>query len=250
MDNPPLISVIIAVHNSKQTLRACLESYVAQTYPRKELIVIDGGSTDGSPDLIREYAHAISYWQSEADRGIYDAWNKGISYAKGDWVTFIGADDAFSDPEALEALASAATADTDLVYARAAVIDGAGRRRCERGEAWDYERMKRDVIISHPGSLHRRPLFEQHGVFDDSFRIAADYEFLLRVGARARARFVDRVVVDVGDAGVSNKQRVRLLRERFAVHAAHAEIGPVRATWHLCRGIAAYGRAFIRKIFA
>ncbi|MEQ1667696.1 MAG: glycosyltransferase [Sulfuriferula sp.] len=88
----PLISIIIAVYNGKATLQQCIDSVVQQTYSNKELIIIDGGSKDGTVELLEENRNKFSYWESEPDRGIYNAWNKGLTQAKGEWICFLGAD--------------------------------------------------------------------------------------------------------------------------------------------------------------
>ena len=86
---PPMISVIVAVYNGQATLKQCLDSVTQQTYENTELIVIDGGSTDGTVDLLRANQEKIAYWISEPDRGIYNAWNKALTQARGDWICFL-----------------------------------------------------------------------------------------------------------------------------------------------------------------
>ena len=89
----PLVSIIIAVYNGANTLQDCLDSIKQQTYQNIELIIIDGGSTDATIDVLNEYDAQISYWISEPDDGIYNAWNKGVVQAKGEWICFLGADE-------------------------------------------------------------------------------------------------------------------------------------------------------------
>ena len=105
INSTPLISVVIAVYNGKATLQQCLDSVTQQTYSHVELIVIDGGSTDGTVDLIRANAQKIAYWISEPDRGIYNAWNKALAQAKGDWICFLGADDYLWNAQVIERMA-------------------------------------------------------------------------------------------------------------------------------------------------
>src|SRR5450631_3499051 len=88
---PPLVSVITAVYNGAATLERAIQSVVSQTFPGVEFIIVDGGSSDSSIDLIRKYEHTIDYWISEPDKGIYDALNKGIDLAHGKWLYFLGA---------------------------------------------------------------------------------------------------------------------------------------------------------------
>ena len=95
------ISIIMALYNGAATLRRCLDSVKSQTYRNIELIVIDGGSSDGSLEILRQYQDSIHYWESEPDRGIYHAWNKGLDHVTGDWVNFLGADDYFPEADVL-----------------------------------------------------------------------------------------------------------------------------------------------------
>jgi glycosyltransferase involved in cell wall biosynthesis len=105
-ETAPLISVIVAIYNGKATLQQCIDSVAQQTYVTKELIIIDGGSTDGTVDLLKANSGQISYWISEPDHGIYNAWNKGLAKAKGEWICFLGADDFFWDAQVLERMAA------------------------------------------------------------------------------------------------------------------------------------------------
>src|SRR3990172_6849742 len=97
----PLISIIVAVYNGKATLQQCIDSVAQQTYPNKELVIIDGGSNDGTVELLEKNRSKFSYWISEPDRGIYNAWNKGLVQAHGEWVCFLGADDYLWDATVL-----------------------------------------------------------------------------------------------------------------------------------------------------
>lgn len=100
MKNNPLISVVTVSYNAVGTIEQTLLSVINQTYPNIEYIIIDGGSTDGTVDIIKKYADEIVYWISEPDKGIYDAMNKGIKKANGEWINFINAGDSYYDKKA------------------------------------------------------------------------------------------------------------------------------------------------------
>ena len=206
MSAAPLISLVIATRNVESCLPRCLDSLREQSFRNFDVIVMDGGSTDGTVDLLRAASDVVTEWRSSADRGIYDAWNKALPLARGEWIAFLGADDWLWDAQALEQLAPAlcrAAPRHRVVYSRVRQLDATGRVIDELGEPWEAcrERFRSHVCLPHPGLMHHRTLFEQYGGFDDSFRLSADYEFLLRELADADALFVPALTVGVGWGG-------------------------------------------------
>lgn len=223
----PHISIVIATWNAGARLGPCIKSILAQQFTDWELLVADGGSTDDTAAIIRAHAHRVAWHRSGPDAGIYDAWNRALAQARGEYVCFLGADDAWSDDAALQALADVSgTGEPDLVSGRGRLIDATGRPVGRIGGGWDYRRLRRRIGICHPGTLFKRSLFDRFGSFDSRYRIVGDYEWLLRLPEATSATFVDRVVVDVGHAGVSRSQLWRRLRERRDAHARCARIGP------------------------
>lgn len=206
----PLLTVIVAVFNGAATLQQCIDSFARQTYANKELIVIDGGSSDGTVGLLSENRKLLSYWVSEPDKGIYNAWNKALEQAHGEWICFLGADDFFADENVLSKMAPhliRAYPRSRIVYGQTAIVNDAGRELYTVGEPW--EKMRRRFLsvmcVPHPGAMHHRSLFADLGRFDESFRIAGDYEFLLRELIQASALFVpDVAVVAMRQGGVSS----------------------------------------------
>ena len=182
----PLISVIVAVRNGARTLQRCLNSIEGLDYPAKELIVMDGGSTDGSLSVLEAHKNHIAYFESAPDRGIYHAWNKALKHARGEWVCFLGADDFFWSPSALTEmepfLLDAAERGIRIVYGQVVKINQAGSILRVEGKPWHKIRwlMPHGMPLPHPGLMHHRSLFQIHGVFDEAFRIAGDYDLLLR----------------------------------------------------------------------
>lgn len=226
----PLLSIIVATFNAERTLDRCLASIVAQTSTQWELIVVDGASTDGTRGIVDRYSDSIAFRVSEPDSGIYDAWNKAVAAARGDYVCFVGADDAFAGATALQTLVDAVgTARYDLVSSRCRWIDTRGKSLGEGGGAWDYRRIGRRMPICHPGLWHARDLFARYGQFDTSYRITADLDFLLRLPRTTRALHVPVVTIDVENAGVSRTQTLRRLREQRRALARTPRFGPRRA---------------------
>lgn len=236
--SPPLVSIIVATLNVESVLNRCLRSIWVQDHPRREVIVMDGGSGDGTLDLLHANADRIVHWESEPDRGTYHAWNKGLSVATGEWVCFLGADDYFPSSDRLSLLvAEAVNEDADLVSGRGAVVDAQGQRLRIIGEPWDRTRLLRHQYVLHPAMLHRRALFDRYGGFDESYRIAGDYAFLLRMGSDVRTAFVDEVVVCISDGGASRSRLLPVLKETWRAQAQHPDIGRARATVHIAGSV-------------
>jgi glycosyltransferase involved in cell wall biosynthesis len=196
----PLISIIVAVFNGVKTLQQCIDSVAQQTYPNKELIIIDGGSKDTTVDLLKANRRQISYWISEPDRGIYNAWNKGLAQAKGEWICFLGADDYFWDSQVLDRMSEQLVKlppNIRVAYGQVMIVNAYGEGLYHMGEHWQKvkKRFKQVMCIPHIGTMHRCSLFEQHGQFDESFRIAGDYELLLRELKTNDAFFIQDVIV-------------------------------------------------------
>jgi GT2 family glycosyltransferase len=196
----PLISVIVAVFNGRETLQGCIDSVALQTYANKELIVVDGGSTDGTINLLQESDQKIDCWISEPDNGIYDAWNKGLQRARGEWVCFLGADDFLWDATVFEGMAKGLgklPQSITVAYGRIMLIGMDGKTQRSLGEPWEQVRdsFKQYMCIPHVGMMHRRSLFERKGLFDRSFKIAGDYEFLLRELKTGNAAFLPDIIV-------------------------------------------------------
>jgi glycosyltransferase involved in cell wall biosynthesis len=196
----PRISIVVAVLNGDKTLGGCLGSVVEQDYPEKELIIIDGGSSDGTVDIIRAYEESISFWESSVDGGIYQAWNKGVARASGDWIYFLGADDRFTAPDVLRRVAvrlASLPQSTRIAYGQVALVNADGVILEILGQPWVQARRQLGRRMSIPplGIFCRRTLFEERGSFNESFRVAGDYEFFLRELTRREPFFMYDVVV-------------------------------------------------------
>jgi glycosyltransferase involved in cell wall biosynthesis len=211
MHPQPHISIIVAVYNRAATLQRCIDSVENQNYPHKDLIVIDGASTDGTVDILKANDHKIAYWESEVDRGIYHAFNKGLEHVTGDWVYFLGADDYLMDVGILSRVADCLVKcepGIRIVYGKVAIVSREGEVLAIHGENYERTRRKLPKVmpICHQGIFHGRSLFESHGGFDESFRISGDYELLLREMKDRPAMFMaDVVVAAIQLGGASSK---------------------------------------------
>lgn len=233
----PLISLVIATRNAAAHLPRCLDSLRRQTFRDFEVIVMDGGSTDGTVAIVEAARDVVSVFRSEPDRGIYSAWNKGLDAARGEWIGFLGADDWLWDERALEQLEPqlrAAQPRCRVVYSRLRQVDARGRVAEELGEPWERarERFRSHVCLPQPGLMHRRSLFETHGRFDESFQLAGDYELLLRELKTADALYVPALTVgmELGGKTSSPEHFLQLQREVARALGMHG-LAPPRLLW-------------------
>jgi len=207
----PLITVIVAVRNAERTLQRCIDSVSMQTYANKELIIFDAASSDSTVKILQLNNDKIAYWRSEPDRGVYHAWNKALDHADGEWVCFLGADDVFSDEDVLVRLVPylvGAYPRSRVVYGRVNLVNQQGDVVDTIGTTWHAARKAffQGTNIPHPGVMHHRSIFQDHGKFDESFHIAADYELLLRELITGDPLFVDdSVTVNMERGGMSTR---------------------------------------------
>ena len=251
----PLISIVVAVYNGAKTIQQCVDSISHQTYPNKELIIIDGGSLDGTVELLKSNQENIAYWISEPDRGIYNAWNKGVSQAKGEWICFLGADDYFWDVRVLDQVVSqlvTISPKINVAYGQIMLLSNDGEKLYAIGEPWGAvkNRFKQLMSIPHPGAMHRASLFRKYGNFDEAFRIAGDYEFLLRELKSNDAMFMPNLItIGMRQGGVSSDpaNAVEAMRETRMAKRMHGQRwpGPI---W-LAAMVRVYVRLFLWRLF-
>ena len=182
----PLISAITIVYNGEKHLEQAIRSVIAQTYGNVEHIVVDGGSTDGTLDIIRKYEYRIDYWVSEPDQGISDAMNKGIMFSNGDIIAYLHADDYYADVSVISSVQDAFANNQEACWLTGGMylVNTAGERTAEiRVRKYSYDRLKKANIILHPATFVRREAFEKVGAFDLSYRYAMDYDLWLRLGS-------------------------------------------------------------------
>lgn len=213
-----VVSVVTAVLNRAGTLAEALTSVQAQQGVRIQHVVIDGASTDGSLQLLRAQGDRVSVLVSEPDEGIYDALNKGLARATGDIIGFLHSDDVYAHDRVLARVVAAfddpaveaAYGDLDYVTQDATRV----LRRWRAGH-YSHGRLARGWMPPHPAFFARRSVYERLGTFDTSFRIAADYDWLLRVlgSGDVQPAYIPEVLVKMRWGGASNRSLERLLRK-------------------------------------
>jgi glycosyltransferase involved in cell wall biosynthesis len=239
----PLVSVITAVFNARRSVADCIESVLRQNYTNLEFIIVDAGSIDGTVDVIRKYDNQIDVWLSEHDNGIFDAWNKGLKLATGEWIAFLGADDVYT-PGAIGRYMEAAQLHpkAEFICSRAQLVHPAGYAPIFGGP-WKWPTSARFMTSIHVGTMHKRSLFERYGEFDTSYRSAGDYDFLLRVGGKLQAAFIPDVTVKMSSGGASDS--VSGLYEARQAKIRRGVRSPAMATWDLAILLA---RRNVRKV--
>lgn len=218
------LSVVTVCRNAAATIGATLSSFFAQTYPDKQLIVIDGASSDQTVAIAQEFACDELTIISEPDRGLYDAMNKGLSAFDGDAVGFLNADDRFHGPDTLASLAEA-LGRADICYGDLDYVDAAGRARVVRrwrATPWRKGAFRKGWMPPHPTFYCRREVVQSVGGFDLGYRIAADYDFMLRALELGdfTAAHVPSVLVDMTTGGLSSASIAARLRHNLEALAS------------------------------
>ena len=256
---PPLVSIITPSFNQARFLEPCLLSVLEQDYPAIEYIVVDGGSTDGSVDIIRRHAARLAWWVSEADAGQTAAINKGFGRAGGEVLAWLNSDDLLRPGAVREAVAElVAHPEFGMVYGDADYVDAAGRvvGRFPAAQT-DAARLRRGFVhIPQQAAFFRARLWRMVGPLDPSFYFAMDYDLWVRIAAVARLRYVPRTwaafrlhgeakTLAAGDRCWPEMLRVHrreggsllsLFGVKYLVRRALEPLMPLRLAWRVRRG--------------
>ncbi len=216
----PLISVVTAALNGAQYLEHTIQSVISQTYGNLEYIIIDGGSTDGTVDIIRNYEPRLAYWHSKPDRGLAHGFNLGLARAHGQWILFLNADDFFLGPEVVETMAPhlMVREGGDVVFGQTIL------QTCQQdsrplplaktyGRPWRWQEFRRANTIPHPSAFTSRRYFDRVGEFAETYRTCMDYELYLRGREHLKAYFVPMPVSGMREGGRSRVSAINTFRE-------------------------------------
>ena len=215
------ISIITITYNSERTIEETIKSVISQNYPDVEYIIIDGGSKDGTLDIVGGYEDYIDTIISEPDEGICDAFNKGIQNATGQLIGIINSDDLLVDG-ALDKLVAAYSPEVDVYY-------GNGRRlfadgHTERYIAKPHERLKKEMALVHPATFIRKDAYERYGKFDLSYKMCMDRELLLRMLTRgARFKYIPEELAIYRMGGISERNLSIVHEERERISILYGE---------------------------
>lgn len=211
------ISVVTVCYNAAETIEDTIRSVIGQTYPDIEYIIIDGGSTDGTVNIIKKYADHIAYWISEPDKGIYDAMNKGIRIATGDYINFMNAGDCFADSTVLERFVSQADESCEIIF---------GDWKIKLDEHLEYRKplstkyLNTKLMFTHQAAFISVPYHKEH-LYDISYKLAADYNLIYKAVNQDKVKMqylpFAIAVYDISPGNTTNENGCNLLREKFRI---------------------------------
>ena len=213
MDSLPLVSVITIVYNGEKHIEQAINSVLSQSYSKIEYIIIDGGSTDNTVSIIKKYESRIAYWKSEKDKGISDAFNKGLSKATGSIIGILNADDWY-ETDTVKLVVDNFN-NNDVVYGDVQYWKNEKKSFTQHGAA---EHLEEEVSVVHPTVFVARNSYKQHGGFDTSYKCAMDYELLLRLKIQGcKFGYISKVLTNMRWEGFSDKKWMLGCKETLAI---------------------------------
>lgn len=209
----PLLSIVTINYNNREGLERTIRSVAAQQFPGLDYVVIDGGSTDGSAQLLQQYAEHITYAVSEKDDGVFNAQNKGIRHATGTYLLFLNSGDVLAGPDVLKTFFSRSPS-ADLVCGNLMMVGHGEPILATNPQTIGAEHFWEGTLL-HPGTFIRKRLFDEYGLYDEGYKIGADYEFFVRVLVRHNATYEYRnqIVAHFEMSGISSDPRYEPLHK-------------------------------------
>ncbi|MBD5449609.1 MAG: glycosyltransferase [Lachnospiraceae bacterium] len=221
------VSIITVVYNGAKTIEQTIQSVLQQSYKNIEYIIIDGLSTDGTQQIIEKYAQDLSYYVSEKDDGLYYAMNKGIERATGDIIGIINSDDWYDENAVKDIVECFRENDVELVYGKVAKISEEHRVRITRKEPLD--RMWYGMPLSHPAVFVKKDVYDRLGGFDVNYRVASDYELLLRFYAgKVKFGYVDKVIAYFREGGITTKRTKENRTDVYKISMSYVDKCPYK----------------------
>jgi len=223
----PQFSIITVTYNAGKVLEDTIQSVVFQTYRNVEYIVVDGGSKDNTMDIVNKYRHHISKVICEPDKGLYDAMNKGILLATGDYICFLNAGDELHENETLLKMVHSMWGKElpDVIYGETAIVDEEGHflhmRRLSAPEQLNWKSFKHGMLVCHQAFFARRELAVNH-LYDLQYRFSADFDWCIRIMKQAEYLHNTRLtLIDYLNEGMTTRNHKASLKERFRIMVKH-----------------------------
>lgn len=221
----PKFSIITVTYNAEATVEDTIQSVIAQTYRHIEYIVIDGASKDRTLSIAEKYRDSITHLVSEPDKGLYDAMNKGIGLATGDYLCFLNAGDSFHEDDTLQQMVHTLKGGElpDVLYGETALVDREGHflrmRRLSAPEVLTWKSFRQGMLVCHQAFFAKRSLAEG---YDPTYRFSADFDWCIRVMKKARTLHnTHLLIIDYLQEGMTTQNRKASLKERFRIMAKH-----------------------------
>lgn len=221
----PKFSIITVTYNAEATVEDTIQSVIAQTYRHIEYIVIDGASKDRTLSIVEKYRDSITHLVSEPDKGLYDAMNKGIRLATGDYLCFLNAGDSFHEDDTLQQMVHTLKGNElpDVLYGETALVDHEGHflrmRRLSAPEVLTWKSFRQGMLVCHQAFFAKRSLVED---YDPAYRFSADFDWCIRVMKKARTLHnTHLLIIDYLQEGMTTQNRKASLKERFRIMAKH-----------------------------
>lgn len=221
----PRFSIITVTYNAEKVIEETIQSVITQSYKNYEYIIIDGDSKDNTLSVIDKYKDMISSVVSEPDKGLYDAMNKGIATATGDYLCFLNAGDSFHEDDTLQLMVHSINGDElpDVLYGETAIVNKEGHflhmRRLQTPEKLTWKSFKQGMLVCHQAFFAKRSLAEP---FYLSYRFSADFDWCIRVMKKAKTLHNTHItVIDYLDEGLTTQNHKASLKERFRIMAKH-----------------------------
>ena len=223
----PKFSIITVTFNAGKVLEDTIQSVVFQTYRNVEYIIVDGGSTDNTLEIAGKYHDRISKVISEPDKGLYDAMNKGIRLATGDYLCFLNAGDELHENETLQKMVHTLKGKElpDVIYGETAIVDEEGHflhmRRLSTPERLNWKSFKQGMLVCHQAFFARRELATNEW-YDLRYRFSADFDWCIRIMKKAKCLHNTRLtIIDYLNEGMTTRNHKASLKERFRIMAKH-----------------------------
>lgn len=212
----PIISIITVSFNAVNTIEQTILSVINQSYPHIEYIIIDGGSTDGTVEIIKKFSNKISYWVSEPDKGIYDAMNKGIQKATGDLIGIINSDDWYENDIINIVAENYSIKNPVIIYGDLVKHNGTKQYNCKPHRPLNQFWM--GSVISHPTVFVPRIFYQKYGIFNTTYRVAADYDLLIRLYRnKLNFQYIPYTISHMRSGGVSDTNAILGYKEAFKI---------------------------------
>lgn len=238
--NLPLVSIITVVLNGEKFLEQTFQSVFSQTYPNIEYLVIDGGSTDHTLNIIKKNESKIDYWVSEKDGGIFFAMNKGIELSKGEWIGILNADDYYSPDTVQLVMNNALKTKANIVHGDILLITDTTQTRMSP----DISLMSQQPSIFHPTCFVKKEVYHSIGKFDTQYKISSDYDFLLRcVQKNCKFEYIPEILSHFRPGGMSGKCASNI--EGYKIMKHHQTGYQNQVIW---RAIKCYSKTFLKKL--